>query len=377
MPGPGPTPPTTSPIFQPTPKPTPDLVGEVLDDALQADEEHDEAGSYADDGEYDDDGEYEGDEGDRHSPGLEARLRSMDQHHWQDTTRANDQRSNSKDETLPSSRFNTAAKPFDFGGGGGGGGSGSGSGSGGGGADDLAAKLADTDKRLRSMQHHVDAADGLVMRLRQKLEHEQKLRSESERRERQLKQALAKLSKRNSGHGGGGGGNGQGQWQNQTADNGGWECGMCTLENEQANATCIACGHVRSPKGSDGPQKTVLGAMWFQPKNSRKGGAITKEEQQQLQEQQQQAAQGGPVPGGRPSFSTDVSDGGTSSSVHDHEGDMSCVVCLDADRNATLIHGTTGHSVVCLPCAQQLLVAEQPCPICQTEIDNVIETFSS
>jgi len=377
-----------SPIFQPTPKAAPDTVGEQLDEALERDEEEEE-----EDGDYEDyAGEGEDgyvDEEERHSPGLEARLRSMDQHHWQDAgpstdTNAPDQRSNETSPNGTSSRFNTAAKPFDFarfggsrdggsgGGGGGGGGAGRGSGDGavgeaGGAEDSLETKLADTEKRLRSMEHHVDAADGLVMRLRQKLEQttkayeqEQKLRIESEKREEQLKLTLTKLSARNKG---------DECWQSRTGDKGRWECSMCTLENSAAVSTCTACGHVRSASGSEEAQKTVLGAMWFQSENMKK----LREPGQSSNEEQLQAAS---ATHGRPSFGTDVSDGGTSSSAV-QESDVSCVVCLDADRNATLIHGTTGHSVVCLPCAQQLLDAEQPCPICQTPIERVIENFSS
>jgi E3 ubiquitin-protein ligase Mdm2 len=57
--------------------------------------------------------------------------------------------------------------------------------------------------------------------------------------------------------------------------------------------------------------------------------------------------------------------------------DAKCVVCLTSDRNATIVHGSTGHVVCCLVCARILHARGDACPICRLRIDIVIQHFYS
>lgn len=48
-----------------------------------------------------------------------------------------------------------------------------------------------------------------------------------------------------------------------------------------------------------------------------------------------------------------------------------CVVCLEATREVTLVHGSTGHRCCCADCAEDLT----ECPMCREKIDMVVKTF--
>jgi len=52
-----------------------------------------------------------------------------------------------------------------------------------------------------------------------------------------------------------------------------------------------------------------------------------------------------------------------------------CVVCLTSERNATIVHGETGHVVCCLVCARILKARGDKCPICRNDIEKVIQHF--
>jgi Zinc finger, C3HC4 type (RING finger) len=52
--------------------------------------------------------------------------------------------------------------------------------------------------------------------------------------------------------------------------------------------------------------------------------------------------------------------------------DNSCLCCIDKTRNATMVHGDTGHIACCLDCARMLKASGQPCPVCRLPIDLVI-----
>lgn len=52
-----------------------------------------------------------------------------------------------------------------------------------------------------------------------------------------------------------------------------------------------------------------------------------------------------------------------------------CLICLCEDRNATLVHGETGHVATCLMCARILKARGDPCPVCRLPIDLVIQQF--
>ena len=54
-----------------------------------------------------------------------------------------------------------------------------------------------------------------------------------------------------------------------------------------------------------------------------------------------------------------------------------CVVCLDAARDATIIHGDTGHMCCCYDCALDLKWRGDPCPMCRLPIDAVIRQYFS
>ncbi len=48
---------------------------------------------------------------------------------------------------------------------------------------------------------------------------------------------------------------------------------------------------------------------------------------------------------------------------------------MDEPRNATLVHGDTGHVCCCLECAQDLKPKGLACPMCRKPID--VDTSSS
>lgn len=52
-----------------------------------------------------------------------------------------------------------------------------------------------------------------------------------------------------------------------------------------------------------------------------------------------------------------------------------CLICLTEERNATIVHGETGHIACCLVCARILNARGDRCPVCRLEIDFVIQHF--
>ena len=54
-----------------------------------------------------------------------------------------------------------------------------------------------------------------------------------------------------------------------------------------------------------------------------------------------------------------------------------CVVCMEQPRNATIVHGETGHICCCVECATQTRLRSGQCPICRLTIDAVIRNYSS
>ena len=56
--------------------------------------------------------------------------------------------------------------------------------------------------------------------------------------------------------------------------------------------------------------------------------------------------------------------------------DDECVVCMAMERDATIVHGDTGHVACCFTCATAIWKSESPiCPICNVKIDSVIRQF--
>eukprot|EP00112_Aurelia_sp_Birch-Aquarium-sp1_P007483 Seg1816.9 transcript_id=Seg1816.9/GoldUCD/mRNA.D3Y31 product="E3 ubiquitin-protein ligase Mdm2" protein_id=Seg1816.9/GoldUCD/D3Y31 len=56
---------------------------------------------------------------------------------------------------------------------------------------------------------------------------------------------------------------------------------------------------------------------------------------------------------------------------------LRCVVCMVHRKNATIVHGTTGHICCCMQCALILKSKGEKCPICRAPIDNVIRHYTS
>jgi hypothetical protein len=55
--------------------------------------------------------------------------------------------------------------------------------------------------------------------------------------------------------------------------------------------------------------------------------------------------------------------------------DHSCLICFSSHRNATFVHGETGHIACCLECARVLKGRGDPCPVCRLPVDTVIQHF--
>ena len=55
--------------------------------------------------------------------------------------------------------------------------------------------------------------------------------------------------------------------------------------------------------------------------------------------------------------------------------DETCVVCMDAPKEVTLVHGDTGHFCCCASCAKRLQDRDKPCPVCRADIDRAIRQF--
>jgi len=53
-----------------------------------------------------------------------------------------------------------------------------------------------------------------------------------------------------------------------------------------------------------------------------------------------------------------------------------CVVCYAKPKNATIIHGDSGHGCCCLECATTLKERGDDCPICRASIDLVIKQYN-
>lgn len=52
-----------------------------------------------------------------------------------------------------------------------------------------------------------------------------------------------------------------------------------------------------------------------------------------------------------------------------------CVICLAQPRNASIVHGRTGHQVCCIGCAEKLQEGKKKCPVCRKKIKLVVKNF--
>lgn len=73
--------------------------------------------------------------------------------------------------------------------------------------------------------------------------------------------------------------------------------------------------------------------------------------------------------------STTTTTSSSSSNPPSRHNTEPCVICLTAERSATLVHGETGHVACCLMCARILKARKNVCPVCRLPIDSVIQHF--
>lgn len=52
-----------------------------------------------------------------------------------------------------------------------------------------------------------------------------------------------------------------------------------------------------------------------------------------------------------------------------------CLVCMVKPKEASIIHGKTGHQVCCYVCAKRLRRKGKPCPVCRRPIQKVIKNY--
>ena len=52
-----------------------------------------------------------------------------------------------------------------------------------------------------------------------------------------------------------------------------------------------------------------------------------------------------------------------------------CVLCLTEPRNASIVHGQTGHQICCIGCAERLKKDKKKCPVCRKKIKLVVKNF--
>ena len=52
-----------------------------------------------------------------------------------------------------------------------------------------------------------------------------------------------------------------------------------------------------------------------------------------------------------------------------------CVFCMQQPRDATIVHGDSGHVCCCIACATLLKGRGKPCPICRAPISMVIRHY--
>lgn len=52
-----------------------------------------------------------------------------------------------------------------------------------------------------------------------------------------------------------------------------------------------------------------------------------------------------------------------------------CIICLLNPRDASLIHGASGHQICCLSCAKKLKQKGSKCPVCRRTIQKVVRNY--
>uniref|UniRef100_A0A8C4YSL9 MDM2 proto-oncogene n=1 Tax=Gopherus evgoodei TaxID=1825980 RepID=A0A8C4YSL9_9SAUR len=54
-----------------------------------------------------------------------------------------------------------------------------------------------------------------------------------------------------------------------------------------------------------------------------------------------------------------------------------CVICQSRPKNGCIVHGKTGHLMVCFTCARKLQKRDKPCPVCREPIQMIVLTYFS
>uniref|UniRef100_A0A8C0HCZ1 RING-type domain-containing protein n=1 Tax=Chelonoidis abingdonii TaxID=106734 RepID=A0A8C0HCZ1_CHEAB len=52
-----------------------------------------------------------------------------------------------------------------------------------------------------------------------------------------------------------------------------------------------------------------------------------------------------------------------------------CVICQSRPRNGCIVHGKTGHLILCFTCARKLQKRNKPCPVCRQPIEMIVLTY--
>lgn len=79
-----------------------------------------------------------------------------------------------------------------------------------------------------------------------------------------------------------------------------------------------------------------------------------------------------PLEGGADATANQTALEANASQVH---GQATCIVCVKAVADATFVHGLTGHTACCMPCAQEVERRGHSCPVCRSPFTAVIRNF--
>lgn len=132
-----------------------------------------------------------------------------------------------------------------------------------------------------------------------------------------------------------------------------WHCPSCTLINDDDHGRCVACNS-RRPPGNSRDWSSFEGSQDLPNEASDRSDIIHQQETEinVLAEQRRMDRQ------------------------QSSDSKNECVVCMDNERTAILVHETDGHQVCCIECANRLKRESKPCPVCQRGIEKVLRHFS-
>lgn len=142
-----------------------------------------------------------------------------------------------------------------------------------------------------------------------------------------------------------------------------WTCAVCTLCNDMDHGRCAACGErkpdtsteVKFPGQGAEPETQAMGDdYWWTEYADEDGNPYWYNTHT----------------GESTYYNPTEGNGADPGNIEDHE---LCVVCMDAKKNAVMVHGTTGHYSCCISCASKL----ENCAMCQAPIDMVVRCYES